>query len=147
MPKFTITKNPYGSNSSKIIETDLPDDVMVEVLNGYVSLGKHKDGTWRATLNKSEERSISDKLENTCAEIARQSAVAQTKAVVETENVVSLHTMPRRFIVEAGKYQVGNLLGSRVITKLGKEWKIDSEETSAHGLGPWIEWVQYAYFD
>jgi hypothetical protein len=147
MSTFTITKNPYGSGSSKIIKTDLPDEVMVEVLKGFTSFGKHNDGTWRVQLNKSEERSLSAKIESKCAEIARREAVAQAKAVVQAENVVPLHDLPRRVVVEAGKYMPGNLLGSRVVTKLGREWKIDSQDTSAHGLGPWVEWVQYAYFD
>ena len=147
MPKFTITRCPYAGGCSKIIETDLPDDVMVEVLKGYSSLGKHKDGTWRAQLNKGEERSISAKLQNTCAEIARRNAVAQAKAVADSENVVALHSLPRRVLIEADKHPVGSRIGSRVITGLGKVWRINSEDACAYGLGPWVDWVQYAYFD
>ena len=141
MNTFSIAKNPYGGGSSKIISTDLPDDVMVEVLKGYSHNGKHQDGTWRAQLNKREEASLTSKLTNTCAEIARREAATQA------ENVVTLHEQPSRFVVEAGKHKVGDRLGTRIITKLGREWKINSEETSAWGLGPWVEWVQYAYFD
>ena len=147
MPTFSITKSPYGSGSSKIITTDLADDVMAAVLKGFSSIGKQKDGTWKAQLNKSEERSISTKLDRVCAEIARRDAIEQAKAIADTTNVTAIHNLPRRFVVEAGKYKAGNLLGARVITRLGREWKIDSSETSAHGLGPWVEWVQYAYFD
>lgn len=50
-----------------------------------------------------------------------------------------------RVVVEAGKHAVGEMLDGHAITRLGKSWR--TNETAQYGLGPWVDEVQYAYFD
>jgi hypothetical protein len=52
-----------------------------------------------------------------------------------------------KFVVEAGKYQVGDTLAGQVITRLGRERGANSDDASAWGIKPWVETVQYAHFD
>lgn len=78
-----------------------------------------------------EEREISENFENTVSEIELE--IINEKA-------------PRRELVPADEYSIGQKLHSFIITGLGKTFRPNSDMFSL-GITPDTDYVQYAYFN
>lgn len=53
---------------------------------------------------------------------------------------------PRRVVVEADRYQPGDIINGNVVTGLGRAW-FTGGDNSMYGIDPSVDYVQYAYFD
>ena len=148
MPTFTISRNGAGVTSKKLV-TDLPADIVKTALQqariGHTA--RECDGYWSIRANRGEEANLSDLLRTECKRIEIEAA--QAEAAAQATNVVSIRPASgeRRVLVEARKHSVGEILGGRVITGFGRAFASNPDQLAANGIGPWVDYVQYAYFD
>ena len=68
------------------------------------------------------------------------------RAARAADEAAPVNTTARRVLVAAGQYQIGDQINGREILGLGRPWYTDGTDNSAHGIGPDVDRVQYAYF-
>ncbi|MCM8735991.1 hypothetical protein M5E06_17805 [Azospirillum sp. A1-3] len=148
MPTFTISRNGAGVTSKKLV-TDLPADFVKDALkqSRIAHTARECDGYWSIKANRGEEAMLSEILRTECKRIEIKEAKAE--AAAQAGNVIQLHPSngDRRVLVEARKHSVGDVFGGRVITGLGRVFASNPDQLAANGIGPWVDYVQYAYFD
>jgi len=74
--------------------------------------------------------------------VERLNTQAETK-----QDVVKPDNSSERVVVPEGKYRVGDEINGRRIVGLGRSWRPGVDDYSLYNIAPWVDRVQYAYFD
>jgi hypothetical protein len=84
---------------------------------------------------------------NKAAIRALKAMVGRVNAAAASEKGKTINiNAPKRVLVEAGTYTVGDTLHGFVVTGLGRMFTPNADQYSANGINPAAEYVQYAYF-
>lgn len=128
-----ISYSKTGTKTYKIIGVSDADNLVDKIYNNITTYTAKNIGGGVVT----GEGSRSDRvLIEALVEQMKISAKKTTRRSVGSSS---------RFLVDAEKTKIGQTVFGETVTGLGRAWESNPDQLEANGIGPWVDWVCYAY--